>query len=106
MQQYADLKIDIDAELAKYRELVNEIRPCITDTVHFMNQSIRMGKKILIEGANATMLDIDFGIKLRHQTVYIIKCLLFIRYLPIRDIIQLHRWWSLYWFGYSASLHW
>ncbi|KAJ6218249.1 hypothetical protein RDWZM_009406 [Blomia tropicalis] len=61
MQQYADLKIDIDAELAKYRELVNEIRPCITDTVHFMNQSIRMGKKILIEGANATMLDIDFG---------------------------------------------
>lgn len=27
----------------------------------FLNRSIRQGKKILVEGANATMLDIDFG---------------------------------------------
>jgi len=59
--QYSDLKIDIDSELAKYKEFANEIRPCITDTVQFLNRSIRQGKKILVEGANATMLDIDFG---------------------------------------------
>ena len=61
MHQYADLAIDIDSELAKYRVFANEIRPCIKDTVYFMNQAIRKGQKILIEGANATMLDIDFG---------------------------------------------
>lgn len=57
----ADLKINIDEELAKYRKFAEEIRPCITDTIHFMHKSIRAGKKILVEGANATMLDIDFG---------------------------------------------
>lgn len=61
MHQYPDLKIDIDTELARYREFANEIRPCITDTVNFLNKAIRTGKKILVEGANATMLDIDFG---------------------------------------------
>ena len=59
--QYPDLKIDIDAELARYKEFAAEIRPCIADTVMFLNRSIRQGKKILVEGVNATMLDIDFG---------------------------------------------
>ena len=59
--QYPDLAIDIDAELERYRAFANEIRPCTTDTVSFLHHSIRQGKKILVEGANATMLDIDFG---------------------------------------------
>ena len=54
--------IDIDAELARYRKFAEEFRPCIKDTVEFLNDAIRKSKKILIEGANATMLDIDFGI--------------------------------------------
>lgn len=61
MQQYPDLKIDIDVELSRYRDFATVIRPCITDTVNFLNKSIRRGRKILVEGANATMLDIDFG---------------------------------------------
>lgn len=33
----------------------------VKDTVVVLNESLRSGKKILIEGANATMLDLDFG---------------------------------------------
>lgn len=33
----------------------------ITDTVHVVNEAHDEGKRILIEGANATMLDLDFG---------------------------------------------
>lgn len=55
------MKIDIEGEIAKHKGYVEELRPCIVDTVQFLNSFIRQGKKILVEGANATMLDIDFG---------------------------------------------
>lgn len=35
----------------------------MTDTVSYLHDSIKHGKRILIEGANATMLDIDFGMQ-------------------------------------------
>ena len=33
----------------------------VTDTVYLINDVIKEGKNILIEGANAVMLDIDLG---------------------------------------------
>jgi adenylosuccinate synthase len=33
----------------------------VTDTVEYINDAYDAGKRILIEGANATMLDLDFG---------------------------------------------
>lgn len=59
--QFSDLSIDVDEELARYRTYVEEIRPCIRDTIPFLHNSLKSGKKILVEGANAAMLDIDFG---------------------------------------------
>lgn len=53
--------VDIDKELEKYRKLAEKIRPCVRDTRKFLNDSIKAGKKILIEGANGSMLDIDHG---------------------------------------------
>ena len=53
--------IDTDKELDKYRLLAEKIRPCVRDTRKFLNNSIKAGKKILIEGANGSMLDIDHG---------------------------------------------
>lgn len=39
----------------------------ICDTIHYVNNVLlKTDKKVLVEGANATMLDIDFG-KLYHQ---------------------------------------
>lgn len=31
------------------------------ETVQYLHQALREGKKVLVEGANAAMLDIDFG---------------------------------------------
>ncbi|XP_066327897.1 adenylosuccinate synthetase 2, chloroplastic-like [Miscanthus floridulus] len=55
-----DSKI-LKEEVEKYKRFAERLEPFITDTVHFMNQSILQKKKILVEGGQATMLDIDFG---------------------------------------------
>ncbi|KAK1282610.1 hypothetical protein QJS10_CPB22g01363 [Acorus calamus] len=44
-----------------YKVFAERLEPFITDTVHFLNESISQNKKILVEGGQATMLDIDFG---------------------------------------------
>uniref|UniRef100_M8AW39 Adenylosuccinate synthetase, chloroplastic n=1 Tax=Aegilops tauschii TaxID=37682 RepID=M8AW39_AEGTA len=48
-------------EVDKYKRFAERLGPYITDTVHFMNESILQKEKILVEGGQATMLDIDFG---------------------------------------------
>ena len=38
------------------------IKPMVIDSVTYMNNALKdSSKNILVEGANATMLDIDFG---------------------------------------------
>jgi len=37
------------------------LRTQIVDGVSFLHSEIDLGKKILVEGANAALLDIDFG---------------------------------------------
>ncbi len=42
-----------------YRE---KIKPMVVDTVFYINKALQdKSKNILVEGANALMLDIDFG---------------------------------------------
>lgn len=48
------------ALLQYYAELA---KPMVCDTVTLMNKAVKEGKKVIVEGANATMLDIDFGEK-------------------------------------------
>jgi len=60
-QTYPDLKTNTEEELAKYKEYYKQIKPMIVDGVSYINNAIKNGKKVMIEGANATMLDIDFG---------------------------------------------
>lgn len=55
------LEIDIEAELAYYRSIAPRVLSMTEDTILYTNHAFRTGKRILIEGANATMLDIDFG---------------------------------------------
>jgi adenylosuccinate synthase len=61
MRSYEGLEIDIEAELAYYKSIAPRICSMCVDTIDFTNQQYQEGKKILVEGANATMLDIDFG---------------------------------------------
>ncbi|XP_039066579.1 adenylosuccinate synthetase 2, chloroplastic-like [Hibiscus syriacus] len=48
-------------EVENYKRYAERLEPFIADTVHVMNESIAQKKKILVEGGQATMLDIDFG---------------------------------------------
>lgn len=38
-----------------------QVAPFIGDSVEYLNDAWESGKRILVEGANATMLDLDFG---------------------------------------------
>ena len=46
------------------------IRPMVQDSVVFLHASLQSGKRILVEGANGVMLDVDFG-KHLHVDPYI-----------------------------------
>ncbi|KAI3471578.1 hypothetical protein Pfo_028228 [Paulownia fortunei] len=48
-------------EVEQYKRFAERLEPFITDTVHYMNDAIYQKQKILVEGGQATMLDIDFG---------------------------------------------
>lgn len=52
---------DIEAILEQYQEFGEKLRPFVTDTIHMVNEAIKDGKKVLFEGAQGTMLDIDHG---------------------------------------------
>jgi adenylosuccinate synthase len=48
-------------EMERYKQFADKLEPFITDTLYFMNKSIEEKRKVLVEGGQATMLDIDFG---------------------------------------------
>lgn len=56
-----DLHVDIETELEKYKGYAEEVRPFVVETISYLNGAVKAGKKVLVEGANAAMLDIDFG---------------------------------------------
>lgn len=58
---FPGLVIDVEDQLAYYRSIADRISAMTTDTIEYTNDAYVSGKRILIEGANATMLDIDFG---------------------------------------------
>lgn len=51
----------LNKEVEAYKKFSERLEPFIADTVHVINESILQKKKILVEGGQATMLDIDFG---------------------------------------------
>ena len=52
---------DFEEIFTKYTVLAERIRPYVKDTEYSANQYIKEGKKVLFEGAQATMLDLDHG---------------------------------------------
>jgi adenylosuccinate synthase len=51
----------LEAELAKYEQLRERLLPMIVDTAQLVNKEIMVDGSVLLEGANAHMLDIDHG---------------------------------------------
>jgi len=52
---------DVDKIIAEYEVFDREMDAYITDTSLMLNRAIRAGKSLLLEGAQAALLDIDFG---------------------------------------------
>lgn len=61
IDSYPGLEIDIEGELEYYRQIRDRVLSMTVDTIQFTNRAYSENKRILVEGANATMLDIDFG---------------------------------------------
>ncbi|MFP4528414.1 MAG: adenylosuccinate synthase [Candidatus Kapaibacterium sp.] len=53
--------LDVDEIVSTYLEFDKIVDPYITDTTSLMNNAIRDGKNVLIEGAQGALLDIDHG---------------------------------------------
>jgi adenylosuccinate synthase len=59
--RWGNISFDSTAQLAQYATLALDILPMMCDTVDLLNTAFEEGKRVLVEGANATMLDLDFG---------------------------------------------
>ena len=55
------LEYDVEEEIARFREYRKKLPEFVVDAVNFMANAQKNGVEILVEGANALMLDIDYG---------------------------------------------
>jgi len=53
--------IDADTVAAEYVGYGKKLRPYVADTVAALNRALDEGKSVLLEGAQATLLDVDHG---------------------------------------------
>jgi adenylosuccinate synthase len=53
--------IDLDTVAGEYVRYGEQLRPYVADTSLVLNQALDEGKVVLLEGAQATMLDVDHG---------------------------------------------
>eukprot|EP00055_Hartaetosiga_balthica_P006781 m.22094 g.22094 ORF g.22094 m.22094 type:complete len:449 (-) comp5422_c0_seq1:1122-2468(-) len=58
---FPSLEANAEDDIEPHKQLVEKIRPLVCDTFVVMQDALAANKSILIEGANATMLDLDFG---------------------------------------------
>ena len=56
-----DVEDDDRAIRDRYEIMAERIRPMVCDTAMLLNSAIRAGKRVLFEGAQGTMLDVDHG---------------------------------------------
>lgn len=61
LSRYGKETFDIEEMYEKFEKLAKIIKPRIIDAVVEVNEAIIRGKKVLFEGAQALMLDIDYG---------------------------------------------
>ena len=55
------LQYDVEEEIARFKEYRPKLARYCVDAVQYMKEAQDRNYKILIEGANALMLDIDYG---------------------------------------------
>ncbi len=55
------VELDFEAIRKEYLEFAELLRPMVCDTAALLSNSMKAGKRVLFEGAQGTMLDIDHG---------------------------------------------
>ena len=56
-----DSELDFDTILTKYTDYARQLKPYVCDTVTYLHKALEQDKRVIVEGAQATLLDIDFG---------------------------------------------
>lgn len=73
LARFKSLTVDKEGELARYKEYAEKLRPMVIESVSYMHKAVKEGKTVLVEGANAAMLDIDFGKPIAFDIVALVK---------------------------------
>jgi len=60
-KMYGHEEMNADTIINDYKKYTKRLKKYITDTTIYLHEAIKNNKKILCEGAQATLLDIDFG---------------------------------------------
>lgn len=60
-RMYNHAPLDYDTILKEYEGYAERLRSYVCDTIALLNDELAKGKKVLFEGAQATMLDVDYG---------------------------------------------
>jgi adenylosuccinate synthase len=59
---YPEVEFDLEAEEAKWLKSIEQLREMnLVDGEIYINNALKTGKKVLAEGAQGSMLDVDFG---------------------------------------------
>lgn len=58
---YGGKPLDEEALVADYLTYAHAVRPFVADTSVIVYEALRAGKKVLLEGAQGTLLDLDYG---------------------------------------------
>src|SRR2546423_11026207 len=58
---YGGQPLDVETIFDQTSAITERLAPFICDTSHFLNQAAAAGRTILLEGAQATLLDVDHG---------------------------------------------
>ncbi|KAK8724594.1 hypothetical protein OTU49_011165, partial [Cherax quadricarinatus] len=60
-RMFPELQVNVEEEVSKYKDYAERMQPLVANTLAYIHKCLKENKKVLVEGANAAMLDIDFG---------------------------------------------
>lgn len=58
---YGETRIDVDHIIHEYQEFDKKIDDYVTDTAFYLNGALHQGKRVIAEGAQGALLDVDHG---------------------------------------------
>jgi len=53
--------LDAEAIFLEYSTYAQRLKPFVGDTTHYLHDAVEAGKRLLFEGAQGSLLDIDHG---------------------------------------------